>query len=127
MRTRLQYHDREFTLEPVNVSFATVVSHLKRTGKPIFVELEPGDATRYCLIVCLLGNDTGNLDILAVIRTNDFPLYSDSVGSAVVTLRDCAECSFEFEREIEHMSKGNPWTGEVLGWWVRNLALEVAA
>lgn len=55
----MQYQGRELNLSPVNITLAQIVALLD-ARRPVRVELQPGDATRYeFLIVPLVGQLSG--------------------------------------------------------------------
>lgn len=124
----LEYHGRQMEAEPSNIPLSGVV-HQLRDGRTVYVCLEPGDATRYDLLITpfsgIRGNNQGprneglptwnpDEEHFVVSRLVDMrPLHS------AVIWRDCWDG--------EHIALArygvgvNEWTHELLSWWFARL------
>lgn len=98
-------HGRILTPIPRNIPLRVVKANL-RAGQPVFVILEPGDMTRYDLV---LG-------------------YMQGYGYYVVRLEHGADfpkavylCENYDPSELAPLTNGNTHTGWVLDWWLRGV------
>lgn len=103
--------------EPMNVPIARA-AHWFNLGKPVFVTLEPGDDTRYDLM--LVRNNAphariatwGNQDVVTVVRYRG--------GHAIEA--DNFRWPYEGEHVLENLGKTNAWTRTLLDWWLEVFA-----
>ncbi len=115
----LKYGNREMVAEPINVPLS-VVADLLRRGLPVSVELEPGDATYYHLLIVPASAPyvepfLGRYGI-PVDRATDFLIVTkltDQEGRAFYATADVGPWDLH---GIE-----NEWTRELLVWWLRRL------
>jgi len=109
----LLYRGVPMRAEPVNVSLADVVTALYE-GRIAEVQLEPGDQTRYDLVLI---PDTA-LPLL-------FQVHRDDPTCGIMAVRvvggePCKSlCLMPWERwKFGQLSEGNEWTAELLAWWL---------
>ena len=106
----LTYHHKPMTWVPASPSIPRLMDQLKQRGTSSYVILEPGDATCYELIISR--PPTGGLIVQRVSG-------GEPHGTAFML--------YEFTRveEIKQRLKGNgcfnPWSQELLSWWLEEL------
>lgn len=101
----LLYHGRPMKLDPVDEPLSALKERMAK-GQPIYAKLEPGDGTRYELIVTHLPHygtlvariDYGVERVRGVYLGDHFPA-----------------------RELVPMCGPNPWTRTFLDWWLHAL------
>ena len=123
----LVYLGKHLSAEPSNISLLGV-AHQIRDGQPVYVCLQPGDQTRYDLLIVPFSAIRGNPDAkdglptwdrddthLVVTRlVNMRPMYS------AVVWRGCWDGE---HRALATYGDGrvNEWTHELLTWWFARL------
>lgn len=115
---------KEMKFEPVNRPSAQVLRLIK-TGVPQVVILEPGDATRYMLlIVPLINMEAGNH-----IRDIGIP-FSEAANYIFVSKLSREECQGTWIQVGENQQVGvwstaplspNTWSQKLLAWWFTTL------
>lgn len=122
--TELEYRPGKLmALEPINVTMAAVIRTL-RLGEPIVVILEPGDATRYTLLLVPLRHnvspylqgfgiqpwEANNYLFVSKLSTDECPGTWVPFGPGQrVGTHDVTELS------------SNDWSQRFLSWWLTNL------
>jgi len=121
----LLYHGRPMTFTPINVSLTHLIATLHQ-NVPQVVILEPGDATRYTLLLVPLnlGDDvSAHLDAVGI--------PSDAAdGYLFVSKLDTHECPGTWipfgsgltvgTYDLPALT-GNAWSCELLAWWFTHL------
>lgn len=121
----LEYRGRALSAEPSNASLA-YVANLLNVGRPAYVCLEPGDATRYDLLIvpfngiCNGPNEPGlptwNPAETHLVVTR---LVGMRPGPSAVIWRDCWDGE---HRELALYGVSvNEWTHQVFAWWFARL------
>ncbi len=115
------YHNRAMNREPENVSF-DYASATVAAGQPIVVVLEPGDATRYRLLIVPCWNAEvdggGNLSDIGI------PSKAAREFLMVTQFDDLGGMMFFASRNVGEHDLGaikNEWTRTLLTWWVNQL------
>lgn len=118
--TDLRYYGRPMNRDAITVAegycpvtFESFVQTL-RSGTAEVVYLEPGDGTRYTLLLALV--EEGDQPCLVVSRLNVGP---EQYASLAFQLWDFD--GFSAARAASHMACGNPWSEQVLAWWLRQV------
>ena len=115
----LHYGNREMVSEPINLPLS-VVADLLRQGLPVSVELEPGDATYYHLLIVpawatYVAPFLGRYGIPRD-RATDYLIVTrltDQEGLAFYATANVGDWDLP---GIE-----NEWTRDLLVWWLRHL------
>lgn len=121
--TTLEYHGRAMSADPVNWSLVEI-AELLRTGQPAVVILEPGDGTRYrlCIVPCWALGVGPYLDDVGIpaIKSNEYLLVSKFDGH-----RGEAWFAYDGIGDYDIESVENPWSRELLAWWLQQLWDEI--
>lgn len=110
--------------EPVNVGFDFLVQGLN-TGRPMVAQLEPGDGTHYCLLIVPAWADSvaahlGRYGIMQS-RAGDYLIVTKLNDADGETCYACADGVGTWDLG----GIKNPWTKELLAWWLDLLWAEV--
>lgn len=111
----MKYGDQELTSEPTNLTLAEVAS-LLRSGHPVHVRLEPGDCTRYELLLVPTLAVVGKASVVP--GPQWFWVMRVRLGGP------CPSVLVEvggWPGELEPLALGNDWTYQVLAWWWEEL------
>ena len=120
----LTYHGRPMAFAPVNVPVLHLIQML-HVGSPQVVSLEPGDATRYTLLLLplTLGEIGAHLDAIGI-PTSEADRY------LFVSKLSCDECPGtwipygpDVTVSAHHVTElsTNEWSRELLSWWFTGL------
>lgn len=118
--------DHQLEDEPVNLTLAEVVAHLRRNiAHPVWVCLEPGDATRYEFML------VWQRHIVSSIPGRGIPTWGAErpllavrfVGGYAVGSTCLGDSTNEFD--FEEFAQGNRHTMIVMEWWFNNLSLQL--
>lgn len=117
----LLFNDTPMELEPTNITMSDVVRFLK-SEMPCVVDLQPGDATRYQLLLVPCGSRYVRL-FLGVVG-----IPPESAGNYLFVAKINGALGQTFintthepnESDFEDMG-GNTWTMTFLAWWFANL------
>lgn len=119
MNTTLLHGTTAMKVEPVNETLAYIAYQLLCLNKSVEIVLEPGDGTRYDLIM----TPAKQFPILHIGRYDYRHWYivnrftgGHHIGSALIN-------SGYPEGDIGEISNGNNWTGIFLSWWFKELFL----
>lgn len=110
MAEPLMRDDKEMQLLPINhPSFAKVRELLWR-DKTVHVILEPGDWTRYTMLLARIGQ------LLWVVRTRTSGSpWSDAIGAMPISLKEFAGTGRVLQSwEVEALTAKHPWTAIIL-------------
>lgn len=122
--TKLSYHGKELRLEPINATMGVIAAELLK-GHPALAILEPGDATRYevILVPCWSSNIRLGLASQGIrpTETDDYLLCAKLNGNTGTFF--ATEHVQEYDIETIH----NEWSCHFLAWWLRNLWREINA
>ena len=112
---------RELQPNPLGITLKQVAKFLVE-GKPLTVELEPGDATRYELALIPMWADLMNLGNYGEERETSL-LVVRSVGGTPTTAQVVLlERDF---KELYRISNQNEWTEQLFSWWFSLLWREI--
>lgn len=124
----LEYHGREMKVEPTNMRLADVVQRLDGDGLPVVVNLEPGDATRYVLLLtpCWSTWMQNELGCFGIPSDDSWMLVtkvdqSGPMASVWIPLEG-GELGLW---NVEKLSNKNKWTATILRWWLEELRLAI--
>jgi hypothetical protein len=122
----LAYHGRAMNAEPTNMALADVAERL-RQGHPVYVDLQPGDGTRYEFVLLPLdGVMSGGGDLVGVPDWEPGHLMvtrlvgPDPVASVIISAVPDEALGLS---EFVPLSRNNEWTVMVLEWWTARLFL----
>lgn len=104
----LRYGRVPMRREPINISWAGLIERMRREDA-VRVVLEPGDGTRYDLVLARVG---GALFLTRYVG-------GDSAGTELVNEWSAATVA-------RILSCGNSWSEQLLAWWLRELLEEFA-
>lgn len=119
----LHYRDDEPAMrrEPSNIELAQAAAWFNK-GKPVFVTLEPGDATRYDLLLVLHGESAR------------IPTWGDQTIATIVRYRgghaieaDNFRWPYEGRWVLDNIGKTNEWSRTFLDWWLQVFAEATAS
>ncbi|KKN88120.1 hypothetical protein LCGC14_0251920 [marine sediment metagenome] len=123
MASPIEYQGKPMTFDPTNISVLRVVQLLYR-GTPQVVILEPGDATRYVLLLVPLGTGIapylGDYGILSR-ESNQYLFVSKLAGE------ECLGTWIPFgqDRVVRTHNvvplSNNEWSRQFLAWWFTSL------
>ena len=122
--TSLEYRPgKAMAFEPINVAISEVVGTL-RLNEPIVVMLEPGDATRYVLLLVPMrkGDSVSpHLGFIGISPGDDYLFVS------YLSSRECPGTFVPFgpdesadTYDVDELTK-NEWSRIFLSWWLTNL------
>jgi hypothetical protein len=117
----LFYRGRTLTPDPVGGTLHDVADRLN-IERPVIVHLEPGDGTRYDLVLAPILLEEGGIEIvshLCVTRTVDGPDGGFRAGAVLVHC-DAADPDY-WLGEIRRLADGHAWTEQLFDWWFRKL------
>lgn len=91
---------------------------------PVVLDLEPGDATRYTLVLTRLATREA---VRAGWHRDDIIIQVTRIvgGRPAGTALLCLEDEYQRHEAATTMWNGNEWTGMVLAWWLDCLAVAV--
>lgn len=119
----LEYHGRPMAFDPINTTIEKVVQLLFR-GTPQVVALEPGDATRYTLLMVPLGNDVAPfLDSVGIPPESGGNYLFVSALSDQLSRGEWLPFGAGLTvgtYDLANISE-NPWSQEFLAWWFTTL------
>ncbi len=117
----LEYHGKEMNPFPTDTSLTSLVHDLM-VGRSATVELQPGDGTRYELLLVPMWENTVRLvgwgaedsynGLVAVRLRGGYP-----AGASIVFLNRPNAVN-----ELSRLSGDNDWTATLLEWWFQHLA-----
>jgi hypothetical protein len=121
MTAPLIYHNLEMRDEPINIDMLTV-ARLLRDNHSVVVELEPGDATYYCLLLV----PCKATEVAPYLSRFGIPPNNASEYIIVTYLHDTHGDSFYSHRYTElhdmlNTKISNEWTQMFLVWWLQRL------
>lgn len=119
MPEKLMHGSSEMQVEPINIPL-TEVAQLLKEGDPVVVILEPGDATRYRLLIvpcwsCSVGGRLGDIGI---------PLGKETDYLMVTKFDNYGGNMFFATEHVQHWDAEaleNEWSRDLVTWWVRRL------
>jgi hypothetical protein len=119
----LDYYGKPMKWEPINTETDSLLDMLHDL-EPVVVKLEPGDASHYALLLvpCGASGVAGNLGRFGVPA-------ADAERYCIAVRLDDKKGEQSFIRleaacgtwDTDALSRGNPWTAELLAWWFRGL------
>lgn len=116
----LEYHGKPLTWEPINTSVLILLDGLSG-GFTKFVELDPGDATRYELLITWVPHlrtafrfDEPGDHLLVVRLISGDPIAVSLFGYAVFG-------------GAGRLANGNEWSAVLLNWWLDELLRRLTA
>jgi hypothetical protein len=119
----LRYGAREMNPSPLNMTLADLAWRL-HDGRPVIAELEPGDATYYSLLIvpAWAGDVVRHLGRYGIApdqahRYLIVTKLNDQGGSAFYATADVGEWDLH--------GIDNPWSRELIVWWLRLLWAEI--
>ncbi len=115
--TQLLHHGREMNRHPINMTFSRLVSLLRR-GETCHVVIEPGDGTRYELLIVPQNNglvklDGVSFDSLFVVLID--PDMHTGKGTILTTPKAVGS---KIARDLRPTIS---WTATLLTWWLTDL------
>ncbi len=117
---RLLYFGREMVREPTNMTWLDMIARL-RMGQQVAVILEPGDASRYTLLI------TWALSVEQAFY------FGDSASDALLVTRVIGghilgSVLFGWMNygAVVGIAQGNEWTGKLLAWWLEAVLAELS-
>lgn len=120
----LDYNGKLMAAEPINISLGMVATRL-RQGDPVIAQLEPGDATHYCLLIVPAWADEIRRHLGRYgIRENTAKDYlivtqlDDAGGQAFYAYAHGMEGA-----DMRHIRNG--WTVQLFVWWFTLLWAEL--
>lgn len=120
--SKLMYHGMEMRLEPINVPMYLIASELNKNN-PSLALLEPGDGTRYEIILVPCWSSNIRLGLASNgIRPTD---AKDYVLCVKINGIQTSFFATEHVQEYDIEGVNNDWTCRFLAWWLRHLWLEI--
>lgn len=115
----LMYGTREMQPDPINTTFGEIVERLAH-GHPVIVELEPGDATYYSLLIvpawaAYVATHLGRFGIPAD------QAHRYLIGTRMTDQEGQAFYATEHVGPWDIDSVDNEWSRELIAWWLRIL------
>ncbi len=115
--TPLLYNEKPMTWNPTNVGVDLLLTRL-RSKRMIRVILEPGDMTRYDLVLGFEQMLFGTRSTFVAIRCSS---SGDPIGTVILDATPRTLKSYE----MADMSANNEWTAEFLAWWLTGLLYQL--
>jgi hypothetical protein len=113
----LTYHGKPLRADPHGITLLELAQAL-RAGQTVQLYLEPGDGTRYDLIIAPVLRDEGIIDTLLVGRTTG--KGGDFRAGALLPNFDSAMPEY-CHAEVERLANGYAWSLHLLMWWFGKL------
>lgn len=122
------YFGKLLNPEPSNFAMRKLVEALTQFSVPVYVQLDPGDSTRYDLLITPLSGilaDVGGATGLPYWGPRHTLLITRLTSSAK-PLASAVVCPDIFAGELDEVANGNPHTLAVLSWWINCLFAAIA-
>jgi hypothetical protein len=113
----LTYHGKPLRADPHGITLLELAQALN-AGQTVQLYLEPGDGTRYDLIIAPVLMDEGVIDTLLVGRTTG--KGGDFRAGALLPNFDSAMPEY-CHAEVERLANGYAWSLHLLMWWFGKL------
>jgi hypothetical protein len=107
------YRDKRMSLEPINMSVREAVMELA-DGKSLWLIFEPGDATRYTLLI----GKASNWNAILVARTHTDGEFMAGITIPVTRIKHPVGYLWDV---MTNLSNGNSWSGTILHAIIANI------
>lgn len=116
MPERLEFNGKPMDYMPINIGFEQAAEVFTILGKPITVVLEPGDATRYELMLV----PHGKWSKLTCWSPSDFVVTVVRYVSGEAVEADTFRWSTFGYHDLTNLGRNNQWTRKFLAWWLES-------
>lgn len=117
MPSSLFYHDTEIKLECANYDFAYIVDFVVMQDSLLHIELQPGDGTKYDLLV-MGARDFGELLNMSYEQGSKHLIVVVCRSNTPDTIALYGPANYGAEKKLY---PGNAWAQTFLKWWLDNL------